>query len=118
MSHTPTQSHSRVIAFHHSRFLPLAFLGVLVGLAVLSLIAYGYYLNRAVEFAAMRVAEEEERSRLSSAVAALEAERAALEDTLTLARAEDLGLVESAHPVFLSRSDTRELSLARGTEGL
>ena len=121
MSHrsiTSHQSQSRVIALYHSRALPLGLLVVLCALALLALVSYGYYLNRAIEYARERVSSEEERSRLSATVAELEAERALLVGSLTLESARELGLVEVAQPIFLTRGEEKTLSLAPGVEGL
>ncbi|MDP3735194.1 MAG: hypothetical protein Q8R39_02070 [bacterium] len=121
MSHRLTrsnQSHSRVIALAYSRALPLGLLVILCGLALLALASYGYYLNKAVEYASLRASSEEERSRLSAVVAHLEAKRALLVASLTLDRARELGLLEAAYPIFLTRGEERTLSLAAGTEGL
>jgi len=107
-----------MLALYYSCALPLGLLVVLCGLALLALASYGYYLNKAVEYATLRASSEEERSELSSVVAGLETERAALVSSLTLERARELGLVEAAHPIFLTSGEERTLSFAPGTNGL
>ncbi len=117
MTNSPLQKNSRILALPHLRALPVTLLIALCGIALLSFVSYGYYLNRTVWFVSMHHAQADERSRLSASVAALEAEYAALDSALTLARAHELGLSEAPSPLFLTR-ETRALSRAEGVEGL
>lgn len=116
--HASQKYNSRALALYYPRALPFGLLVLFFCAVVIALALYGYYLNKAVEYASLRASSEEDRARLSGVVAALESERATLVGGLTLERAREVGLLEVSHPIFLTRGAEKTLSLAAGNEGL